>query len=670
MHSALAALLVAASLGANPAVPEPSEPRALAARVDAAIDRAIAEKRIVGTVVLVAQDGQVVYHRAAGALDREAGRPMREDAVFRLASMTKPLVSAAALALVEQHQLELDAPITKWLPTFRPKLPDGREPVITVRNLLTHSAGLTYGFFEPGGEGPYHRAGVSDGLDASGLSLEENLRRIASVPLSYEPGTRWAYSVATDVLGAVVARAAGVPLPEAVERLVTKPLGMTDTSFLARDAARLAPAYADGRPEPTRMQQDNQVVPFGTGGVRFAPSRALDARAFPSGGAGMVGTAADYLKFLEALRRGGTPIVTAASVKELSTAQRGEEAQTQGPGWGFGLLSAVLVDPAKSHGPQSAGTLQWGGAYGHSWFVDAKKGLSVVAITNTAFEGMSGATGMYPSEIRDAVYGATAPAAAPAKGVRLYTLDCGRIDLADMGMFSDTGEHAGEAGSMPAPCFLIQHPKGNLLWDTGLGDAVAKLPDGLSPMPGVRFHVATTLASQLAQLGLKPADIQYVGISHMHADHMGNALAFPQATWFVNEAELKRAQSLSSPAIGVNPALVKGHAKAKTTYVDLDQDVFGDGTVRLIKAPGHTVGHRVLMVKLAKTGAVILSGDLFHTRENFEKSLVPPFNDSRADTLASIDRINRLMRNSGARLVVQHEWADFNALPKFPAYLE
>ncbi|MBU8898721.1 serine hydrolase [Corallococcus sp. M34] len=666
MHSVLAALVVAASLGANPPAPEPSAPpRALTARLDAAIDQAIAEKRIVGTVVLVAQDGQVVYHRAAGAMDREAGRPMREDAVFRLASMTKPLVSAAALALVEQHQLELDAPITKWLPTFRPRLADGREPVITVRQLMTHSAGLTYGFFEPGQEGPYHRAGVSDGLDSSGLSLDENLRRIASVPLSYEPGTRWAYSVATDVLGAVVARAAGVPLPEAVERLVTKPLGMTDTAFVARDATRLATAYADGRPEPTRVQ-DNKVVPFGTGGVRFSPNRALDASAFPSGGAGMVGTAADYLKFLEAIRRGGTPVVTAASVKALSTAQRGEEAQTQGPGWGFGLLSGLLVDPVKAHSPQAAGTLQWGGAYGHSWFMDAAKGLSVVAVTNTAFEGMPGATGMFPSEIRDAVYGT----AEPVKGVRLYTLDCGRIDLADMGMFSDTGEHAGEPGSMPAPCFLIQHPKGNLLWDTGLGDALAKLPDGLSPMPGVRFRVATTLTSQLAQLGLKPSDIQYVGISHLHADHMGNALAFPQATWFVNEAEFKQAQSASPPAVGVNPALVKGHAKAKTTYVDMDQDVFGDGTVRLIKAPGHTVGHRVLMLKLARTGAVILSGDLFHTRENFEKSLVPPFNASRADTLASIDRINRLMRNSGARLVVQHEWADFNALPRFPAYLE
>ena len=665
MYSAIAALVVAVGLGVSPVSPDTSEARAFAARLDPVIDRALAQKRIVGTVVLVAKDGRVVYRRAAGFADREAKEPMREDAVFRLASMSKPLVSAAALALVDQRKLSLEDPVTKWIPTFHPKLADGREPVITVRHLLTHTAGLTYGFFQPE-QGPYHRAGVSDGLDdVPGLSLEENLRRIASVPLSSEPGKRWGYSVATDVLGEVVARAGGAPLPEVVERLVTGPLGMRDTGFGARDAARLATPYADGRPEPVRMGKLG-LVPFGGGTIRYAPGRALDRRAFASGGAGMVGSAGDFLTFLEALRKGGAPVLAASTVQQLTTEQVGPEAATQGPGWGWGLGSAVLVDPVAAKSPQSAGTWQWGGAYGHNWFVDPRRNLTVVALTNTAIEGMSGA---FPTELRDAVYAAAPGAAAPAPAVRLYTLDCGRIEISDMGMFSDTGEHAGERGSLTAPCFLIQHPRGTLLWEAGLGDRLAGLPDGEEPIPGSRFRVSVTLASQLAKLGLKPADVDFVSFSHLHADHAGNAHAFATSTWLVNAAELAWALGTPTP-VGVDPRLVRGHAKDKTVSLNLDHDVFGDGSVRILKTPGHTPGHQVLMVRLAKSGPVILSGDLFHARENFEKSLVPGFNVSRSETLASIDRVTRLMRTTGARLVVQHEPRDIASLPSFPAYLE
>lgn len=649
MYSAIATLLVAVGLGVSPA-----------AQLDAVIDQALAEKRIVGTVVLVAKDGEVIYRRAAGFADREAKRPMREDAVFRLASMSKPLVSAAALALVDQKKLSLEDPVTKWLPTFRPKLADGREPVITVRHLLTHTAGLSYGFFQPG-QGPYLQAGVSDGLDdVPGLTLEENLRRIVSVPLSSEPGQRWGYSVAIDVLGAVVARAGGAPLPEVVERLVTGPLGMKDTGFVAREATRLATPYADGRPEPVRMGALG-LVPFGGGTIRYAPARALDARAFPSGGAGMVGTAEDFLKFLEALRKGGAPVLAASTVQQWGTAQVGPEAQTQGPGWGWGLGSALLVDPVAAKSPQSAGTWQWGGAYGHSWFVDPKRNLTVIALTNTAIEGMSGA---FPSAIRDAVY-----ASLPAPEVRLYALDCGCIDIADMGMFSDTGERAGERGSLSVPCFLIRHPRGTLLWDAGLGDRLASLPDGEEPVPGSRFRVTVTLASQLAKLGLKPSDVDFVSFSHLHADHSGNAPAFTASTWLVNAAELAWALGTPTP-IGVDPQLVRGHAKEKTVALTSDHDVFGDGSVRILRTPGHTPGHQVLMVRLVKAGPVILSGDLFHSRENHDRSLVPPFNVSRADTLASIDRVNKLIHNTGARLVVQHEPGAVRALPAFPAYLE
>ncbi|PTL79476.1 serine hydrolase [Vitiosangium sp. GDMCC 1.1324] len=403
MYSVIAATMVAASLAQAPASPASanvSEERAIAARLDGVIDRAIAEKRIVGTVVVVAKDGKVIYQRAAGLADREAGRPMKENELFRLASMSKPIVSVAALALVDQHKLKLEDPVAKWIPAFKPKLADGSEPVITVRHLLTHTAGLTYGFAESE-QGPYHKAGVSDGLDESGITLDENLRRIASVPLSYEPGKRWGYSVATDVLGAVVAKAGGAPLPRVVERLVTGPLGLPDTGFSVKDVKRLATPYSDGKPEPVRMGKEHVAV-FNGGGVHFAPGRALNPRAFPSGGAGMVGTAGDYVKFLETLRKGGTPVLTASTVEQLSTAQVGPEAETQGPGWGFGFVGAVLVDPAKAHSPQSAGTYQWGGAYGHNWFVDPTRGLTVVALTNTAFEGMAGA---FTISVRDALYG-------------------------------------------------------------------------------------------------------------------------------------------------------------------------------------------------------------------------------------------------------------------------
>ncbi|WNG37742.1 beta-lactamase family protein [Archangium violaceum] len=395
----IAALLVVLGFGFAHAAP--TGDAALQARVDAAIDRALTEKRIVGTVVLVAKDGKVVYQRAAGLADREAKKPMREDALFRLASLTKAMTSVAALKLVEQGKLRLEDPVTKWIPTFRPKLPDGTEPVITVRQLLTHTAGLTYDLLEPA-DGPYHKARVSSGIDQPGLSMEENLRRLASVPLVYEPGKKWGYSMATDVLGEVVARAGGAPLPTVIEKLVTRPLGMTDTGFRVKDAARLTTPYADGKPEPVRIGE-SRFVPSGASGVTFVPGRVFDTRSFASGGSGMVGTAGDYLKFLEALRTGGTSVLKADTVAQLVTDQVGPQAASAGPGWGFGLGVGVLVDPVTAKSPQSAGTFHWMGAYGHNWFVDPKQGLTVIVLTNTTFEGMWGA---FPVAVRDAVYDA------------------------------------------------------------------------------------------------------------------------------------------------------------------------------------------------------------------------------------------------------------------------
>jgi len=269
---------------------------------------------------------------------------------------------------------------------------------------------------------------------------------------------------------------------------------------------------------------------------------------------------------------------------------------------------------------------------------------------------------------------ATAPAVEPAKAdpanqVRLYALDCGYITFKDMGEFSDTGEWDGKPGDLSDPCFLIRHPKGWLLWDTGLGDAIAAKKEGADPEPGVHVTVPFTLVAQLKQLELKPADITYVAFSHFHFDHTGNANLFGASTWLLNKKELAAAEGPNPPG-GVDPKAISAHKKAKSKEIAGDYDVFGDGSVKILSAPGHTPGHQCLEVKLAKSGPVILSGDLYHQLLNRSEGLVPIFNTDRADTLSSIQRIERIVKNTHARFVVQHAPEDFAALPKFPAYLD
>jgi CubicO group peptidase (beta-lactamase class C family) len=363
-------------------------PADLETRLDAVIDRALAEKRIVGAVVLVAQDGQNAYCRAAGFADREAGRPMTSDTLFRMSSLTKPIVTAAALALIEDGVLGFDDPVARWLPDFKPKL-GSEAPTISLRQLLTHTAGLSYGFMQPD-DGPYLKLGVSDGMDQPGLSFDEEFRRVVAAGLFYPPGTAWLYSVSMDVLGAVMERAAGKPLPEIVDERVGRPLRMMDTGFSVTDPARLAVPYVDGRP-PTIMS-DPQTVPFfDLSGIRYSPSRAFDLSSFPSGGAGMVGAPVEFLSFLEAIRTGGGGIVGPDMARAMMSNQTGDLAiVTNGPGWGFGFGGAVLLDPALAASVHSPGVWLWGGVYGHSWFVDPARKLSVVTMTNTAIEGMSG----------------------------------------------------------------------------------------------------------------------------------------------------------------------------------------------------------------------------------------------------------------------------------------
>ncbi|MDR3517647.1 MAG: serine hydrolase [Azospirillaceae bacterium] len=376
--------------------------RRLVRRVDSVIDAALADKRLVGAVVLISRDGAMLQRRAAGFADREAGQAMREDALFRLASVSKLFVSVAALVLVAQQRLVLDAAIDEWLPDFRPRLPDGGPARITLRQLLSHTAGLNYGFLEPK-SGPYHQAGISDGMDRVGFSLAENLRRLASVPLLFTPGTAWNYSLATDVLGAVVAAAFGAALPDAVRKLVTQPLGLAESGFTVADPPRLTAAYASDSPAPRRMRQPDLIdMAPEMAGIAMDPARAFDPSAFPSGGAGMIGTAGDTLRLLETLRNGGAPVLPRELVTEMARVQTGDLEIPDWPGWGFGLGFSVLKDPVAATTRESPGTWRWGGAYGHSWFVDPLRNLSVVAFTNTALEGMSGG-GLFPQALCRAV---------------------------------------------------------------------------------------------------------------------------------------------------------------------------------------------------------------------------------------------------------------------------
>jgi CubicO group peptidase (beta-lactamase class C family) len=369
--------------------------------VDGVVQKAVDDQQIVGAVLLVSVGGHLAYERAIGNADREAQRPAKLDTIFRWASLTKIVIAAATMALVERKTLSLEDPVTRFLPEFRPKMPDGRTPTITVRHLITHTAGLTYGICEPNGDGPYHRARVSDGMDQPGLSIETNLARIASVPLLREPGSGWGYSIATDVLGHLLSRAAQMPLPQLVREIVTAPLGMSDSSFTTTERDRLATAYSNGDSAPVRMGA-HHLTPSDDGAISFAPDRMFNPDSYPSGGAGMSGTAADFMRLLETLRTGGAPLISKASVALLRDVHP-DDFEVFIPGWKWRLGWPVLVDPSKTHTPQSPGTWLWGGVYGNSWFVDPARELSVVLLTNTAPAGM---VGPLPDGIRDAIYAA------------------------------------------------------------------------------------------------------------------------------------------------------------------------------------------------------------------------------------------------------------------------
>jgi len=366
------------------------------ALLDAVVGQAIGENRIVGAVLIVRKDGRLVYETAQGMADREAGRAMTLDAIFRLSSLTKPIVATAILALVDAGKLRLDDPATQHLPAFRPRLPDGSTPEITIHHLLTHTSGLS-------GASILSASETAAGVNRWRLDTDDILARLAALPLLFAPGAGWSYGPSIDVLGVIAGNLIGGLPEDAIRKHVTDPLRMADSRFTVTDRERLAAAYADGAGGPMLMD-DPHSVPNQWGGVTtYDPGRIFDARAFQSGGGGMAGTAADFMTLLEMLRTGGGGILKPETIRLGMADQTPQLAHAQAPGWKFSYFGAWLGDPKLAGSPATRGTNRWGGIYGHNWFIDPARGLTVLSMSNT---GLEGSDGTYREEVRNAVYAA------------------------------------------------------------------------------------------------------------------------------------------------------------------------------------------------------------------------------------------------------------------------
>lgn len=251
-----------------------------------------------------------------------------------------------------------------------------------------------------------------------------------------------------------------------------------------------------------------------------------------------------------------------------------------------------------------------------------------------------------------------APVAAQGTAERLYVIDCGHGDTMDLSRWSP-GINIKKKQSFVTNCYLIKHAQGYLMWETGVGDAVAKMPEG---RPGaINWRLKRTLASQLEELGLKPADIKFVAASHTHGDHIGNVELFPQAMLLVQKAEYEWPQPNKEPRF--NPA-------HPVTKIEGDHDVFGDGSAVLLSTPGHTPGHQSILLRLKNTGAILITGDAAHFRENWEFRRVPGFNFNRDQTLASMERIAAIVASTKAQMWIHHDKAQYDGQKKAPAFYD
>ena len=266
-------------------------------------------------------------------------------------------------------------------------------------------------------------------------------------------------------------------------------------------------------------------------------------------------------------------------------------------------------------------------------------------------------------------FAACTPAIAQKAEVKLWRLDCGTVAANDLNAFSDTNAYTGQSKRLASSCYLIRHGSDYLLWDTGLPSAIKGKP--LDDSQAMDATVTLTIKEQLAQLKIDPAQITHIGLSHYHFDHSGQLAEFPGATLIVGKGDWT-VLTTDPASYGANPApfahWISGGGKVDQATTD--KDVFGDGTITMLRLPGHTPGHSGLLVRLKDTGPVLLTGDLAHFSENYASNGVPTFNVNRADTLASLDRFKKLADNLKATVIIQHEPADVSKLPAFPKAAE
>lgn len=385
------AALISTALVAQAPVPAPTHAAAgsfdpaRAAVIDRALQRYIDTDRVPGVVALVMQDGQVVYEKAFGWADREAGRRMATDAIFRIASQTKALTSAAIMQLVEEGRLTLGTRVGTLIPTFArtsvavasergtvTQVP-ARRP-ITVRDLLTHTAGISYGT-DPSVAAAYEAKGLGPAAGYGWYTADKDepvcdtMERLGTLPFVAQPGEAWVYGYNTDILGCLVEKASGLPLDAYLRDRILGPLGMKDTQFFlpAAQRDRLAAVYSSG---PNGAYVRAPEGARGQGHYVEGPRRNF------AGGAGLLSTARDYARFLEAMRRGGSldgaRILSPLSVRLMATNQVGTLHSTTGLGFGYGFET---VDRFGANGMSHEGAFGWGGAYGSVYRVDPEARL-------------------------------------------------------------------------------------------------------------------------------------------------------------------------------------------------------------------------------------------------------------------------------------------------------
>lgn len=357
-------------------------------RIATAVQRSIDDKRIAGAVTLVARRGRVVWFRSQGMMDREAGKPMQSDTMFRIASMTKPITSVAVMMLYEEGRFLLEDPISKYLPEFKnPKvlvkpasgeaysIPATRE--ITIRDLLRHTSGLTYQWNETLGP-TYQAANVASGLLPYDGTIEVSVKRLAGVPLLFNPGDRWEYSLGVDVLGRLVEVASGKPLDEFFQSRIFVPLGMKDTYFYPPDdrLQRLAAAYTY---YPDKGLGRFPDTPLTEGSLVYSADYPYRGpKTLFSGGAGLISTAADYARFCQMMLNGGkvgnARLLSRKSIELMTQDQLGKISPDQGFGLGFGVDGVKA--PLSELG--SPGEYNWGGFFYTAFSIDPKEQMIVI----------------------------------------------------------------------------------------------------------------------------------------------------------------------------------------------------------------------------------------------------------------------------------------------------